>query len=158
MAMRQDPSAEIQADDKVETGVEDMQESGDAHMADADAEDDLLAPEKRDCVSDLWPFAFGKDYYKAMVQALLPGTSIHNWIVMTTSAHPSVALAGHELGAKVAVYHDRVNAHAAGHGRELLRLAFDRMIGKHERAGVAKKEKRMRDADLVFHTVTCRQA
>ena len=49
-------SPEIQADDEVEVGVEEMQdeEPGDAHAA-----DDLIAPDNRDCISDLWPFAFG---------------------------------------------------------------------------------------------------
>ena len=55
------------------------------------------------------------------------------------------------------VFHDRVSDHAAGHGQELLRLAFDRSIGENERAGAAQAHKRkMCDADLVFFTVTCR--
>ena len=145
-AISQDPSAEIAADDKVETGVEDMQ---DAEQGGVATDEDLTPPDmKRDCVSDLWPFAFGKDFYKAMVQELLPGLAIHHWIVLTTSAHPSVAVAGHEMGAKVYVFHDRVSAHAAGHGHELLRLSFERTIAPAERRNVVKAEKRMRDEDF----------
>ena len=151
MAISQDPSAEIAADDKVETGVEDMQ---DAEQGGVATDEDLTPPDmKRDCVSDLWPFAFGKDFYEAMVQELLPGLAIHHWIVLTTSAHPSVAVAGHEMGAKVYVFHDRVSAHAAGHGHELLRLSFERTIAPAERRNVVKAEKRMRDEDLVFFAI-----
>ena len=64
-AIIQDPSAEISVDDKVEMGVEDMQDTEQGGVA----ADDLTAPDaKRDCVSDVWPFALGKDFYKATVQ------------------------------------------------------------------------------------------
>ena len=149
-AITLDPSAEILMDDKVEMGVEDMQDAEQGGVA----ADDLTAPDaKRDCVSDLWPFALGKDFYKATVQELLPGLTIHHWIVMATSAHPSPAVAGHEMGAKVYIFHDRVSAHAAGHGHELLRLSFERTIAPTERKNAVKVEKRMRDEDLVFLTI-----
>ena len=95
----QAPSAEIGADDRVEMGVEDVQDCA-AEQGEVVA-DDLTAPDaKRDCLSELWPFAFGKDLYKAMVHNLLPGLGIHHWIVLTTSAHPSVAPGGPRVGSQ----------------------------------------------------------
>ena len=152
-AIKQDPSAEIAADDKVETGVEDMQECAEDAPADPPADDLQVPGARRDCLSDLWPFAFGKDFYKAMCQQLLPGLAVQLWVVLTTCAHPSAAVAGHELGAKVHVFQDRVSAHAAGHGRHLLRQYIERTVGGPERAKRAAKEKRMRDEDVVFLSV-----
>ena len=60
-----DPLAEIDADDQEWLGVDEglEEEGGDGDDSGAAG---VVSP-SRDCLRDLWPFAFGQDYYKALI-------------------------------------------------------------------------------------------
>ena len=94
------PECEINPDDM--DGV-----TADVEMADADEDaleavtltkdDILMPPSARDFMVSLWPYAYGCDYYKHVVQALFGQTSPNEFAYVSTTAHPSAILAAHDM-------------------------------------------------------------
>ena len=116
-----DVNFEMEVDDKDHLGV-------DEGMADGD-DNDGLEPEpsiampaggKRDLIVGLWPFAFSKEYYKAIIAGFCGGERLSHIVVLSTSAHPACALAAHDLRLTAHIHLDRVSAHSKAHGRAIL--------------------------------------
>ena len=105
---------------------------------------------RRDCVVDLWPFAFGKDYYKALIEGLAPNETISHLVILTTSAHPAPALAGHENSMNVHILLDRVKEHSRRHGQQIMKSWFMKQFVAIERARADVTAKRLRVEDLFF--------
>lgn len=135
----------------------------DEGMADGDDEDglepeaNLVTPPggKRDLIIGLWPFAFSKEYYKAIVEGLCGGERLSHIVVLTTSAYPAHALMAHDLRLTAHVLLDRVSGHSRAHGRQVLRDFLYRGFYNAERAAAghalaAGGAKRIRTEDLTF--------
>ena len=97
--------AEIAADDR-------EGDLGDAFMFEEEGEEagnmEEAMNSKRDCIVDLWPFAFGMDFYKSLLEGMLGDIVAQHLVVLTTSAHPSPQLAGYYRGMTVYSVYDRV--------------------------------------------------
>lgn len=98
--------AEIEAEDR-------EGDPGDTFMFEEEGDDaggtaDDLMMSKRDCIVDLWPFAFGMDFYKSILEGISGDTVAQHLVVLTTSAHPSPQLAGYHRGMVVHSVYDRV--------------------------------------------------
>lgn len=60
-------------------------------------------PRGRRMMMDLWPFAFTREYYKCLCTSLYADAGLPtHWIIATTTAHPGVLLAAHDLKARCA--------------------------------------------------------
>ena len=150
-------NSEIPAEDREHENV-------DAHMQDdssapdkdpmADVLAQLLPPSgRRDCIVDLWPFAFGKEFYKALIDGVAANESLDHMVVMTTSAHPSLPLAGHDRHMNVHVLLDRVKEHSKRHGEAVLKGWLTQSYDAVERKKVDPAQKRLRNEDLYFVTI-----
>ena len=112
--------AEMDMDDVEHLGV-------DACMDDADGpepEPTNTMPaggSKRDHIVCLWPFAFGKEFYKSLVQGVCGGERLSHIVVLTTSAHPACLLAAHDLLVPAHVHLDRVSEHSRNHCQLVLK-------------------------------------
>ena len=97
--------AEIAADDR-------QDDLGDMVMFEEEGEEagnmEEAMNSKRDCIVDLWPFAFGMDFYKSLLEGMLGDIVAQHFVVLTTSAHPSPQLAGYYRGMTVYSVYDRV--------------------------------------------------
>ena len=110
------PECEMNPDDMDEcTAVAEMaDEDEDALEAvTAPKEDDITVPPfARGFMVDLWPYAYGCDYYKHVVQALFGQTSPNEFVYVSTTAHPSAILAAHDMKIATHVLVDRVKVHS----------------------------------------------
>ena len=145
-------NSEIDADDREVENVDDqMQEETGTSTENDTALEELVPPgSRRDCIVDLWPFAFGKEYYKALLDGIAPNDSVDHLVVLSTSAHPSVLLAGHDRRMNVHVLLDRVKQHSIRHGEKILRNWLTRFHDEVERKKVDPASKRLRSEDLFF--------
>ena len=150
------PMNELSAD--CEMNASDLEGgAADDEMGVADAgEDDVLAadsaiqaPTKRFLV-DLWPFAYGSEFYKHIVESLYGQARPQIVIVATTSAHPGPQLAAHDLKMSCHTVLDRVRAHSACHGTTLLKSVVYAQIHSQEKAKVLPADKRFLTSDLSF--------
>ena len=147
-------NAEIHADDRehehVDSHMQDDSSSPDKDPI-ADVLAQLLPPSgRRDCIVDLWPFAFGKEFYKALLDGVAPSESLDHLVVLTTSAHPSLPLAGHDRHTNVHVLLDRVKEHSRRHGEAVLKGWLTHSFDIVERKKVDPTPKRIRNEDLYF--------
>ena len=144
--------AEIDADDRETENVDELMQEETEADPNADALAQLVNPSfhRRDCIVDLWPFAFGKEFYKALFNGLAPNESVDHLVVLTTSAHPSSALAGHERHMSVHVLLDQIKDHSVKHGDSILRSWLTRTHDAIERKKVDPADKRFRSEDLFF--------
>ena len=99
---------------------------------------------------DLWPFAYGSEFYKHILEALYGQARPQTLIVATTSAHPGPQLAAHALKINVHIVVDRVRQHSAAHGQTLLRDVLYLQAYSQEKAKVLPSEKRLLSGDLSF--------
>ena len=132
-------------------------DAADVDMGEADAgEEDALAADSflqvptRRFVVDLWPFAYGSEFYKHIIEALYGQARPQTLIVATTSAHPGPQLAAHALKINVHIVVDRVRQHSAAHGQTLLRDVLYSQAYSQEKAKVLPSEKRLLSGDLSF--------
>ena len=86
---------------------------------------------------DLWPFAFGKEYYKCLITSLSGSGAPGHVVLVSTSAHPAALLAMHDLGVKGHVLRDRVKRHAAAHGEAIMKKSLLSNFLEKERAKLA---------------------
>ena len=85
---------------------------------DAEPEETIIVPQTdRSCVRDLWPFAYGKEYYKNLFAGLLGSEAIAHFTYIAATAHPAALLAGHELGMAVHIVLTKVGQHSISHGK-----------------------------------------
>jgi hypothetical protein len=146
---------EIDPDDTEHVGV-------DAGMGDGDddgqeQEPTIAKPGKRDLIVNLWPFAFSKEYYKAIVEGFCGGERLSHIVVLSTSGHPAYALAAHDLRLTAHVHLDRVSGHSQAHGQQVLRdfLRQEFHVAEQARqALVAGGAKRIRPEYLAFIQVS----
>jgi len=149
-----DVNAEMDVDHIEHMGVDAAMGDGE----DDDLEPTILPPPggKRDVIVALWPFAFSKEYYKAIVEGVCGGERISHIVVLSTSAHPAYALAAHDLGLTAHVHLDRVSGHSRAHGRQILRNFIHQEFLSAERALHAggPGAKRIRAEALTFVRVS----
>jgi hypothetical protein len=148
------PECEINPDDM--DGV-----TADVEMADADEdaleavtapkEDDITVPPfARGFMVDLWPYAFGCDYCKHVVQALFGQTNPNEFVYVSTTAHPSAILAAHDMKIATHVLLDRVKVHSTQHGQLILKSALQDGFYKIEKDKENLSEKRFLSTELSF--------
>jgi hypothetical protein len=141
--------AEMDMDDVEHLGV-------DACMDDADGpepEPTNTMPaggSKRDHIVCLWPFAFGKEFYKSLVQGVCGGERLSHIVVLTTSAHPACLLAAHDLLVPAHVHLDRVSEHSRNHGQLVLKDFLRQEFRGTELARAGMGASRARADDLTF--------
>ena len=115
--------AEMDVDDVEHLGVDACVADGDA--ADGQEPEPTIAMpaggSKRHHIVCLWPFAFSKGYYKTIIHGLCGGERLSHIVVLSTSAHPAIALAAHDLLLPAHVHLDRVSEHSRAHGQMVLR-------------------------------------
>jgi hypothetical protein len=112
------------------------------------ASDSILeVPTKRFAVK-LWPFAYGSEFYKNVIEVLHGAARPDAVIVATLSAHPGIQLAVHDLKLSCHTVLDRVRQHSASHGMTLLREVLFAQFYSQEKAKVLPSEKRLRSGDL----------
>ena len=117
-----------------------------------DGEVEMAAPgKKRDCIVDLWPFAYPADYYKSIVNALSDdGSSLpHHMAVLTCSGHPAPALAAHSMGIQLHLAQDRVKHHSRAHGEQILKSVLLRSFYADAKAKADPSTKRLMASE--FH-------
>jgi len=147
-----DSAVEMNQDDLEVIGVDDCVEEEVVEVS--EVEEALLAPpSRRDCIVDLWPFAFGRDFYKQLFDAVAPQESISHCVVLSTSAHPAPWLAAFDAGMNVHVVLDRVKAHSKNHGMQIFKKCLSDVFTLTERAKVDASAKRLRSQDLHFVVV-----
>lgn len=146
----------------VEMNLDDMEGgAADIDMADADgdnAEDDddeIDVPSGRGTgfIVDLWPFAYGKEFYKHLLAAVHPQAQPTNMVYVSTTAHPSALLAAHDRKVQCSTVLDRVKVHSVRHGQHLLKSS---LITNHYALEAAKtpgtKRLLAKDVSLVHVT------
>ena len=150
---------EMNADDTegvIDAGGGDvMEEPEEGDDREEEGEQLIAPPSKKMMVVDLWPFAFPRQYYKHIYQALNGDQGMPNHIVIiTTSAHPSSVLAALDLKVPSHLVQDRVNSHCQAHGEQLLRHTLFKENYKIEKEKAPAANKRVRPASLFFVDVT----
>ena len=105
---------------------------------------------------DLWPFAYGREYYKHIMTGLFGSSSLPNHcIYLSVTAHPGAVLACHDAKMEAHVVLDRVRQHSKAHGSALLRETLVREYYVHERARLAvASTKRWLSNELSFVEVS----
>ena len=148
-----DASFEMPAEDRESCGLDDAQEEEEAK--DQEKEEELLESptKKRDFICQVFPFALNQAFYKKTFAGVTGDELLPHILVMSTSAHPSVILAGLSLKAKVHVLYDRVPKHSLNHGDQLLRQILLSRFMKEEKLKQKPDEKRIISEDLVFFPV-----
>ena len=130
---------EVQADDVAEEDEDD-----------GPPEEVIVSPVcDRSCIRDLWPFAYGKEYYKAMIMGIIGSEAIAHFIYISATAHPAALLAAHELGMGVHVVLSKVRQHSTSHGKLLLRNTIFTELYAIEKKS-AQHAKRVLVGDLAF--------
>ena len=102
------------------------------------------------CVMELWPHATPKDWIKSLIAGMMGSQIPACFVALTTSAHPSPALLGHDLHIPVHIFLDRVQAHGRAHGESLLGSTILQELMCEERAKVGNASKRLNEYDLHF--------
>ena len=102
------------------------------------------------CVMELWPHATPKDWIKSLIAGMMGSQIPACLVALTTSAHPSPALLGHDLHIPVHIFLDRVQAHGRAHGESLLGSTILQELMCEERAKVGNASKRLNEYDLHF--------
>ena len=97
----------------------------------------------------LWPFAYGSEFYKHVIEGLYGAARPNAVIVATRSAHPGIQLAVHDLKLSCHTVLDRVRQHSASHGMTLLREVLFAQIYCQEKAKVLPSEKRLLSGDFL---------
>ena len=87
-------SVEIDPDDQEAPGIDDEIEG---EEEDAEGNPVEPIPPQARCVQELWPFAFPKEWYKAIILGVTKGSRPSCIVLLTTSAHPSPAFVAHEF-------------------------------------------------------------
>ncbi len=124
---------EIRADDQevdllasMMQDVELEEEEGDEEtLAVGEEGEALRAPQKKDYICDLWPFAHPIAHYERVFDEL-GCQDVSVCVIMSTTAHPASWLAARRAGSEVFVLANRPSAHSLAHGRALalaIRLA-----------------------------------
>ena len=93
------------------------------------AEETIIIPPgtDRSCIRDLYPFAYGKEFYVAMITGIVGSEAIAHFVYIAATAHPSALLAAQELGMGVhIVLSKKVGQHSTSHGQLLLRKTTSR--------------------------------
>jgi len=147
------PQCEMNPDDMEIGGVstEEADAGEDLAQDDADDEDELSPVAPRNFVVDLWPFAFGRDYYKYLLQGVFGASAMPaHFVYMTATAHPGAVLAAHDGKMHAHVILDRVREHSRAHGKELLRQTLEKEYYKAEKAKAMPKGKRWLSTELSF--------
>ena len=158
-----EPSHEIPADDMAEAPDDDLPEE-DGAEEDVEGDDpeanalEANAPEANalgaTIITDLWPFAYSRAYYKTLITELGQPETLSHVIIFTTSAHPAPILAALDLNKRVHVYYNNVRAHSRNHGLELLKSTVFNEHLSRLRARAEPSTKRLLDRDLHFIRVT----
>ena len=131
--------AEVQADDVAEEDEDD-----------GPPEEVIVSPVcDRSCIRDLWPFAYGKDYYHGLISGIIGSEAIAHFIYISATAHPAALLAAHELGMGVHVVLSKVRQHSTSHGKLLLRNTIFNDLYAIEKKS-AQHAKRVLVGDLAF--------
>ena len=141
------PACEID-DEHTEFPVADVVEEDDDEGA---AEETIIIPPgtDRSCIRDLWPFAYGKEYYSALITGIVGSEAIAHFVYVAATAHPAALLAAQELGMGVHVVLSKVRQHSASHGQLLLRKTIFHDIYEVEKKS-AQHAKRVLLGDLAF--------
>ena len=141
------PACEID-DEHTEFPVADVVEEDDDEGA---AEETIIIPPgtDRSCIRDLWPFAYGKEYYSALITGIVGSEAIAHFVYIAATAHLAALLAAQELGMGVHVVLSKVRQHSASHGQLLLRKTIFHDIYEVEKKS-AQHAKRVLLGDLAF--------
>ena len=115
------------------------------------AEETIIIPPgtDRSCIRDLYPFAYGKEYYVAMITGIVGSEAIAHFVYIAATAHPSALLAAQELGMGVHIVLSKVGQHSTSHGQLLLRKTIFNDIYEVEKKS-AQHAKRVLLGDLAF--------
>ena len=147
------PDAELEREDleeQLDDGQEEIEGDGSEGPMETFDEVTLEAPGgKRDCVVDLWPFAYSAEYYKSLLSALNEKMP-HHFVICSTSAHPGPAMAGQALGVSTHILFDRVKEHSRNHGEKILKDTIFDAFYKAELKKIEPGAKRVRSQDLHF--------
>ena len=111
----------------------------------------------RSCNRDLWPFAYGKDYYSALITGITGTQAITRFMYIAATAHLAALLAGHELGMGIHVVLSRIGHHSASHGKLLLRNTIFNDLYDIEKKST-QHTKRVLLGDLAFVAVAARSS
>jgi hypothetical protein len=110
-----------------------------------------LGPGGQGCrvVRDVWPFAFPKDFYKALIGGILGTEGVSHFVYITASSHPAAVLAARDMNMTVHIAPVGIRHHSLGHGQLILRDTLFREFYEAERAS-ASHHKRVLEAELRF--------
>ena len=148
-----DPNVEIDAEDRVEEGdakdLDEEDEDVDDEENNAVAEGlgpDPLEGAKRDYTVELWQHAAGREQYKCVLTIEGETVTPKHVVSLTSTAHPGVALAAHDMKAKAYILYTRVSPHSIAHGERLQNEALFRAFYRLE-AAKQGSQKRPRPSD-----------
>ena len=131
-----------------DAGDEDAAEEEEGGERDPDVE--LIQMPGRRLPVDLWPFAFGKEYYKCLMTSLggAGGKPAHV-VLVSTSAHPAPLVAMHDLGVRGHILRDRVKRHASAHGEAIMKkLLLGDFLEKEKAKVEAAGQKRVLSSEI----------
>ncbi len=153
------PECELNDSDQ-EGGAEDVGMGEKDDEAEADQDEDapmavvdttIVVPPKHRLIVDLWPFAYGAEFYKFIIDALYGESGRPQvMIIVTTSAHPGPQLAAYDLKMTSHTVLERVRVHAASHGQTVMKNILYKQAYTQEKAKVLPSEKRLLSGDLSF--------
>lgn len=107
----------------------------------------------RSCVRDLWPFALPKDYYKAILAAIVAAEASSHFVYVSSTAHPAALLAAKDMNMQIHYVLDSCRDHSIAHGQKLLSdILFDDFYAAERLS--SQHVKRVLEQDLNFITVT----
>ena len=107
---------------------------------------DPLEGARRDYTVQLWQHAAGREQYKCVLTIEGETVTPQHVVSLTSTAHPGVALAAHDMRAKAYILFTKVSPHAIAHGERLQNEALFREFYRLELAKQGTK-KRPRSCD-----------
>ena len=102
----------------------------------------------RDSTVDLWHHAGGKEYYKSLATLGMEAKTPQHIVCLTSTGHPGVALAAHDLKARAYLLFTKTTSHSIAHGVRLQNTILFRYYYR-EVMGRAGALKRLRSRDLL---------
>lgn len=107
----------------------------------------------RSCVRDLWPYAMPKDYYKAILSAIVGSEASSHFVYLSSTAHPAALLAAKDMNLQVHYVLDGCRGHSIAHGQKLMSDTLFREFYEAERKN-AQHVKRVLEEDVRFTVLT----
>ena len=107
----------------------------------------------RSCVRDLWAFAMPKDYYKAILSAIVVSEASSHFVYLSSTAHPAALLAAKDMNFQVHYVLDGCRGHSIAHGQKLMSDTLFREFYEAERKN-AQHVKRVLEEDVRFTVLT----